>query len=222
MSHYNKTVFTAAALMALLGGSACGEVDGGEPGPWEQALPYATEVVSFEPGDGAGFGAQGFPDIVLGPPTGRGPMSGSLDVLSLGAGGEIILGFGDEVIVNGDGPDFIVFENAFWAGGDPEAVFAELGEVSVSEDGETWHIFPCEYEAEDPPPYDGCAGWSPTLAFDPEEILPLDPALTGGDAFDLADIGVERARYVRIRDVWGHGEEPSRGFDLDAVGIIVR
>ena len=80
-------------------------------------LPYATEVVDVVFGDNAGFGQEEFPEIVFGPPDGRGNSSGSLDVLSLGAGGEIVLGFGDRAIVDGPGPDFIVFENSFWPNG---------------------------------------------------------------------------------------------------------
>ena len=203
-----------AASAALIFG--CGELEGQGGAP----LPYATEVVSFEPGPGAGYGQEYMPDVVLGPPSGGGTTQGSLDVLSLGAGGEIVLSFGDGEIVNGEGPDFIVFENPFWPGGDEEQVFAELGEVSVSADGETWHTFECDFEFGDPPPYDGCAGWTPTLSYDPHEVLLLEPAVTGGDAFDLADVGLERARYVRIRDLWGIGDEPLTGFDLDAVGLI--
>jgi len=32
-------------------------------------------------------------------------------------------------------------------------------------------------------------------------VLPLDPAKTDGDAFDLKDFGVKKARYVRIHDL---------------------
>ena len=55
---------------------------------------YASELISFEPGPGAGFGQDQLPGIVLGPPDGRGPDAGGLDVLSLGQGGTIVLGFG--------------------------------------------------------------------------------------------------------------------------------
>lgn len=208
-------------LLALPGGAGC--VDGEEEHfeePWWWELPYAREVISFQPGEGAGYGEVGFPDVVLGPPEGRGVLSGSLNVLSLGAGGEIILGFEGREIVNGEGPDFLVFENPFWPDGNSEEVFAELGEVSVSMDGETWHIFDCPYGVEDPPPYYGCAGWTPTMSFEPLEMTPLEPELTGGDGFDLSQVGLERARYVRIRDLWGLGDGPTRGFDLDAVGLI--
>lgn len=222
---------TGRLLMILVGGAAlvmlgaCGADDDDRQAGWgehpiEMELPYASHVVSFEPGEGAGFGGDEMPGVVLGPPDGRGVLSGSQEVVSLGDGGEIVVGFGDREIVDGEGADFVVFENPFWPQGDHEQVYAELGEVSVSEDGETWHTFECTYGVDDDPPYPGCAGWTPTLEYDAEEVVPLDPSLTGGDAFDLADVGLERARYVRIRDLWGIGVEPMVGFDLDAVGLV--
>jgi hypothetical protein len=177
-------------------------------------------VVSFLPGDGAGYGQDELPDVVLGPPDGRGTSRGALDVLSLGTGGEIVLGFGEHTIVDGDGADFIVFENAFWPAGDASQVFAELGEVAVSADGEQWASFECDPAGDGSRRYPGCAGWSPTLEFDARALVPLDPEQTGGDAFDLADVGVEEARFVRIRDLADAGDGPSAGFDLDAVGIV--
>lgn len=183
-------------------------------------LPYAAGVVEFLPGDGAGTGQEKMPDIVLGPPEGEGPNKGSLDVVSLGTGGEIVVEFGDRVIVDEDGADFIVFENPFFVQGDPEQVFEELGEVSVSADGESWETFECDTEPAEPGRWPGCAGWRPVEDYEPEETLPPEPAVTGGDPFDLADVGLEKVRYVRIRDVSGQGSAPSAGFDLDAVGIV--
>jgi hypothetical protein len=178
-------------------------------------------VIAFQPGEGAGFNQSALPDVVLGPPRGIESGAGSLDVLSLGSGGEIVLAFGDQAISDGEGPDFVVFENAFWPGGNAAQVYAELGEVAVSDDGESWHTFTCDSAGDGEARFAGCAGWSPTLVFDPLELLPLDPALTGGDAFDLADVGLSRARFVRIVDL--KTLEPAgktSGFDLDAIGIV--
>jgi hypothetical protein len=203
-----------AAFAPSEGGAA------GEPGGPELALPYATRVVSFEPGEGAGFGEASLPDIVLGPPTGKGTNAGSLDVLSLGKGGSIVLAFDGHPITDGDGPDLVVFENAFWPGGAANAVYAEPGEVSVSEDGEHWQSFACDAKGDGEGHFDGCAGVTPTLEYDAEGLLPLEPALTGGDAFDLADLGLESANFVRVRDVSDAGDTPTAGFDLDAVGVV--
>ena len=59
------------------------------------------------------------PGIVFGPPGNATPTTGSLDVLSLGHGGSITLAFTDNEIVDGPGPDFIVFENPFFCTAPP-------------------------------------------------------------------------------------------------------
>ncbi len=228
---------------ALLSAAACGEAadedsaqmspageedmssspDADEMGPPIEpgSLPYMNDLVSYAPGQGAGYGQDDLPEVVLGPPNGAGSGAGSLEVLSLGVGGTITLGFAEETaIVDGEGPDFVVFENPFYVGGDPLQVFAELGEVSVSEDGQTWHAFACDPAPNEAARWPGCAGWTPTKAYEAEEVVPIDPAVTGGDVFDLADVPIQTARFVRIRDLAEDGTGPSAGFDLDAVGVI--
>jgi len=182
------------------------------------AGPYAVGVTTFEPGVGAGFGQDRLPDVVLGPPHGGGLAMGSRDVLSLGIGGSITLELGIDAI-DGPGVDIVVFENPFLVGGVGPA-FAEPATVSVSSDGSTFVAFPC---AATEAPYVGCAGVAPVLA-DPERnaIDPTDPALAGGDGFDLALVGVERARFVQIEDGRldaGFGVD-DEGFDLDAVAVV--
>ena len=134
------------------------------------------------------------------------------------------MAFGPNAIVNGAGADFIVFENAFDIAGNPSNVDADVGEVSVSDDGNTWTTFPCTATA---PPYGACAGWHPVHSNPANCISPLDPATAGGDAYDLADIGVSHAKYVRIVDKGNQAcsSDPSQelttnGFDLDAVSIV--
>ncbi len=211
--------------------------------------PYADGVVSFMPGSGAGFGQEFLPDVVLGPPKGDllFPLN---DVVTLGVkASEILLGrielaFLDNRIVDGPGVDFTVFENAFFVLDlfDVTGVFAEPGQVSVSEDGDNWCKFPCAFGS--PPFFPGCAGVTPVQAQgdqDPTRPHPSIPTLTspedfigleifdvvmegaGGDSFDLADCGMTSARFVRIDsaefppDVVG---PESQGFDLDAVSAI--
>lgn len=206
------------------GGRDDGDTAGGAGGSATEltvAPAYGSSVESFTPGAEAGFNQNKLPGIVLGPPQGKGTSQGTLDVVSLGAGGEIVLGFGELGIVDGPGPDLLVFENAFWPGGDKTKVFAELGEVSVSEDGETWLTFPCDTAGDGRGNFPGCAGVTPTLAYDAATLVPLDPEKSGGDAFDLADVGLERARFVKIRDL--ETQPPggdTTGFDLDAVAAI--
>lgn len=206
---------------------ACGPLDLGSQAPAQEAppiaydqLPFATEVVGFESGTGGGFGADRLPDVVLGPPQGAGESAGSTHVLSLGVGGEIILSFAPRHCVDGDGADFMVFENAFRSAGAEGTLFVELGEVSVSEDGENWQTFPCDSNPDDSGSYPGCAGWNPVLAKGLEETVPLDPERSGGDAFDLAELGLTQIQFVKIRDLSEEGLAPSAGFDLDALGLV--
>ena len=179
---------------------------------------YAQELVSFEPGEGAGYGQDKLPNVVLGPPQIGEPISGSTDVLSLGVGGEIVLAFVDVTIVDGPGDDFVVWENPFWINGDETQPFYEMGRVSVSQDGENWFAFDCE-----PGPGgaldEQCAGWRPRLSFDPCAES-LDAIETGGDGFDLNEIGVEAVQFIKITDMALRGSAPSAGFDLDAVGAV--
>jgi hypothetical protein len=184
---------------------------GASPRP---ADPYADRVVSFSPGPGAGYGQDRFPDVVLGPPRGGGAGQGSLDVLSLGREGSIVLALDDGLLVDGPGVDLLVFENAFF--GFPETAF-----VAVSDDGVLWHEWPCEPENADAG-YPHCAGVHPVLANPSEGISATDPAVAGGDGFDLAELGVSRARLVRIRDSGKNRSyaPPSAGFDLDGIAVV--
>jgi len=197
--------------------SACGSTADEANGDHPCASRFATTVEAFVPGPGPTFGQSDLPKIVLGPPKGAGAINGSLDVVTLGNGGSITLGFAPSSIVDGPGPDFIVFENAFYVNEDTSSPYAELATVEVSDDGQNFHAFPCTASAA---PYGSCAGWHPVFA-NPDEnaIDPTDPAAAGGDVFDLADLGVAQARYVRITDradlTGANGT-----FDLDAVSIV--
>lgn len=208
-----RSLLALALVVGVWTVAACDGADEGEPA-WQ---PWANTVVAFEPGPEAGFGDAELPGIVLGPPAGGSPTAGSLDVLSLGVGGEITLSF-DGPIVDGPGPDLIVFENVFFIGDSSGEAFVEPASVSVSEDGETWHVFPCV--AHEDGTWAGCAGLSPQATPAEDWQTPLDPELTGGDAFDLADLGLSEVDYVRIQDLGLGGEAPTGGFDLDAVAVV--
>jgi hypothetical protein len=145
-------------------------------------------------------------------------------VVSLGQGGTIVLGFEPRVIVDGAGPDFIVFENAFWAGGDSMKPYAEPAEVSVSDDGNAWKTFPCTATMN---PYGACSGWKPVYSNPKNGISPFDPMTAGGEAYDLADLGIAHAKYVRITDKQSSmcPTDPMKktnnlGYDLDAIALI--
>jgi len=208
--------------------------------------PFADAVVAYTPGSGGGFGQSFLPGVVLGPPHGSGLYQGSLDVLSLGLSGSLLLEFTDNVIYDGDGVDLTVFENPFLrlVGLVTQPPFSEPGRVSVSQDGVSWHAFPCALASEQAPYHPGCAGIYPVLADgdDPEAphasipsdtpiqslvgqnalTLPAPPG-SGGDSFDLAGVGLGWARFVRIEAaafVSGPVGPDNAGFDVDAVAAV--
>lgn len=187
-----------------------------------QYNPCVDEVISFEPLDpNYCYGMQNMPDVVLGSPIGGGEWSGSLDVVSLHArvnddggatppyGGSIILRFTDNVVVDSQGPDFTIFENAFHING-TDSYFMEPAVVDVSQDGIHYYRFSFDYvphyngdELDFYNPYSyafGFAGIKPVYSYngDPD---PTDPSLSGGDRFDLTDlVGVNLTwiQYVKI------------------------
>ncbi len=188
------------------------------------------------------------PGILFGPPGAATPTTGSLSVVSLGRGGEIVLEFTDNVIVDGPGPDFIVFENAFFcstvpvAAGDSWSVFAEPGIIAVSADGVDYRTFPYDVAALASvvsqcsdrtllARLGGLIGITPSFTGNytvPDDPLVFDPAAPGGvsghggDAFDLAVVGLATARFVRITDpdLGISLAGASEGLDLDGVVAI--
>jgi hypothetical protein len=130
-------------------------------------------------------------------------------VLSFGHGGTLILKIKDNgFIVDEPGVDFALYENAFkTSAGNIYQEFAGVG-VSNSLDEKTVRWFPCDPKKGD---LRGCFG-----------------AVSGddrSDQFDLADIQIQRAKYIWIRDL-GDNQNlatkeaiPSEGVDLDFVRI---
>lgn len=186
--------------------------------------PHLQKVLSFTPARGATHGHEKFPKRIQGPPQGLGERKGSLDVVSLGCGGSIILEFSQPLIGNGPGPDFIIFENAFSYGG--VETFAEPAEVSVSVDGKKWYAFPCRPK-DNPWPFPQCAGVKPVYSSSESGIDPKDPDKAGGDAFDLEDLGLPFVRFIKIVDKSMDNPDSASwcgqynaGFDLDAVTVL--
>ena len=179
-------------------------------------------VISFIPGSGQNTGQSSdyFPQNIFGLPSPNAnentPASSPDEVLSLGLGGEIVVGFKDSYLYDGDGPDFTVFENAFINPINGK-VFAEPGVVSVSEDGINFIEFPYDFQT-----LAGCAGTNPTNGSQD----PFDPSVSGGNSFDLHTIGLNRIKYIKIKDITDKIlENPNHkfydpilsGFDLDAI-----
>jgi len=243
-----KWFISSAAGIFLVGSSA----------PAWATQFYASQVIStvVGPGQPAAFSD---PTQALGGPSGAGSGAGSVDVYKLGNNGSITLGFSGNAITNGPGADFIVFANPFYVSGNPNADFAELSFVQVSTDGIHFVQFP-DYSSttSDPGPYgninpanvSGFAGVTPVNAntSPPSEggntINPFNPAVAGGDAFDLSTLAALPAtqtlqqqgflnlndiQYVRIVDVVdgvstdSNGNTiycPGSGADVDSVAVI--
>ncbi|MCD4848234.1 MAG: T9SS type A sorting domain-containing protein [Candidatus Aegiribacteria sp.] len=174
------------------------------------ADPWADGSPDVMYGEGAGFGQEYYPENILGPPdpdaTTTFPACSESELLTLGTNGWVVLEFIDNIILDGAGPDFSVFENVFQFG---TIYFRECAFVEVSQDGFCWVMFPWDAES-----LEGLAGVWPTTGDDP-----TDPDVSGGDQFDLADIGLSWIKYVRLTDC---GDEVQDGglFDLDAVVAV--
>lgn len=221
------------------------------------AQAFPDQVKEFAPGRNAGFGQGFYPGNVLGPPNGTSnaqtPNFSPADLLTLGTGGTITMQFSTNRIIDLPGPDFTVFENPVQPGSHPEQTFADTAVVAVSQDGVTWFTFPFDIVStgtENLPlkaNYSGFAGIQPTYSSPSNGISPFDPAVSGGDQFDLATVGLTSASYVRITDSGDarymptqdiHGDtvtdygnqldpDPTQpdagtaaGFDLDAVAAL--
>lgn len=168
-----------------------------------------------------------------------GAVSGpTTEVVSLGDGGWATLSFKNP-IVNGEGPDFAVFENAIAFSG---LHYGELAFVEVSSDGERFVRFPAHSLTQT---VNQLGGFD---AFDPTDLHNLaGKDLAGfGTPFDLqeltdsAGLDVNNIRFVRIVDVVGSIDpnyatydsfgniinDPwstpfwSSGFDLDGVAVL--
>jgi hypothetical protein len=207
---------------------------------------YATHVVAYNQGTGNGNFT---PSNILGGPQGGGFNNGALDVLTLGNGGDVTVGFA-VTIVDGPGADLTVSENGFTFGG---GTFAEVAAVEVSTDGQQFARFPSRYSGPVGPlppfgtmpmgSFRGLTGGLPGLAnVLTNTISPWDPSVSGGEAFDLADLAnhplvqsgvvdLQNIQFVRIADVvegveldsfgnliWDNGGTSSA--DIDAVAVI--
>lgn len=189
----------------------------------EKPLPEnAFEIVSFTAGkrdDGSTLvpiatnllqALQG-PDYSLEPFNWRDPeeMKAHLSrILSFGHGGELIVKVsGQGYLKDKAGFDFALYENAFRTGSGLNIVqeFARVG-VSNTLDGE-FYWFPCDPLSN---VLSGCLGAVPTSE--------------GGDQFDIAQLGLDEIRYIKIQDLGINKNNTSRwpteGCDLDAVRLF--
>ena len=164
--------------------------------------------------------------------------------ISLGDGGYITLQF-DSPIVNGDGHDFAVFENALIPNAVPNQdsiVFYELAFVEVSSNGVDFVRFPAVSHVQTDEQVGGFGYENSNLLTNLAGIFPV----FYGYPFDLEELAnepnldVNNITHVRLIDVVGsidpqYGTYDSEGniindpyptpfhscgFDLDAVGVI--
>jgi hypothetical protein len=190
----------------------------GASAQWQRMALDTVGGYVFGSGQRTGQSAAFFPTNILRGPSALArdtvPATDPREICSLGLGGSITLGLRRAVIVDGPGADFTVFENAFTYG--RGRTYAEPATVEVSRDGLVWKMFPFDSIS-----CSGLAGVTPTSGEDP-----YDPMRSGGDRFDLADIGMDSVRWVRIGDVTAMIlNNPSSpffdptlsGFDLDVV-----
>jgi hypothetical protein len=209
-----RACFTLAVVVVAIG-AVGGCVICDEAG--EGCFTPEARLHAFDPGPGAGFGADLLPDVVEGLPDGGKTSEGSTHVLSLGVGGSITMQFSCPVL-DGDGVDFVVYENAFFVGGG-EGAFVEAGLVEVSVDGEDYVAFDCtapDVQVAVDDGVDGCAGMAVVAANAENGLAGVFPD-GGGDGFDIASVGLDAISFVRITDLSAGGAAPSAGFDLDAV-----
>lgn len=172
--------------------------------------PWADNSPAVEYGAGGGYGQSYYPDNILGPPdptaTPTSPSFGENNLLTLGKDGWVVLEFTDNSIINEAGADFTVFENVLETS---QGYFQECAFVEVSQDGEYWMMFPW-----DPETFEGLAGLYPTTGNDP-----TNPAVSGGDQFDLEILNLDWVRFVRLTDC-GNSVDDDGLFDLDAIASI--
>jgi hypothetical protein len=183
-----------------------------------------NHVFSFTPGEGQnlGQGEEFYPANIFGIPSriasDEVAEASESEVLSIGFGGEIIVGNSDNLIIDVEGADFTIFENVFK---NPinGRLFKEPAIVSVSRDGVNYTEFSYELSS-----LEGCAGTYPTFG----SADYCDSDVSGGDSFDLSEIGMDSIRYIKIKDITDQVKANENhkyfdfslsGFDLDALVI---
>lgn len=225
-----KELSMSSSLSRALLGAACVTALGTLAGAQNR---FATSVAQYSPGPNANPSFVD-PTRALGGPQGGGLAGGGLDIVALGVGGTLTLGF-DVTIVDGPGADLTVSENGFTFGG-PSSVFAEVALVEVSTDGVNFVRFPTRYSgpvgplppfgSSDMGTFGGLCGGLPVVANVQSGLVdPFDPVVSGGEALDLAELANDPAvvnglvdlqaiHFVRLVDV-------PEGVFLDSFGNTI-
>lgn len=214
MSHLFRSALVAALISSLVPSLAASE--------------FAASIVQANLGPNAN---PSFPPAnLLGGPLGGGLFAGSTDVVVLGVGGSVTVGF-NVTIQDGPGADFLAFENGLTFGS--SSVFSEVAYVEVSSDGVNFARFPSRYggpNAQQPAfgtlpmgTFAGLVGGIPVIAnVATNTIPPEDPVRAGGEAFDLAELAndplvvngtVDVSAITQVRFV-----DAPEGVSLDSLG----
>ena len=213
----------------LIAAATLGFGDGRGDDPWADAVVYYDPGSNPAPGYTTPSTALGAPERYTGEDVWPGVVSpfnppwGLDEIVSLGAGGSLVLRFDTPVEDDPDnlhGIDLLVFGNAgFIDAAWPEGIVGGLfgnegGTIEVSADGTTWHevptvavdgLFPTQGWL-DGGPYDAKQGTVPS-----DFTQPVDPALT---LDDLAGLDHEALRTLY------HGAGGGAGIDLAPTGLV--
>ena len=216
-----------------------------------QATPFATRIVSFTQGTNP---APGFddPSVALGIPaldTGFGDVTPfnspflTSQIVSIGAGGELIVTFAEPVNndpLNPFGIDLLIFGNSFFF--DPSFqpiatdILAEPGAISVSQDGDVWFditgvtadgLFPTLAFLDTSGPFesDGTALVDFTQPVDPsidwmgrtfDELVALYAGSGGGAGVDIGPTGLAWIQFVRV----SQGVDDTFSTEIDAFADV--
>lgn len=203
--------------------------------------PWADQVISYAQGTNSAANynldptvALGSPERITGENTPFGPFPGGVtmfnspwgtdEIISIGAGGELLVQFDDAVEddpTNPFGVDLIIFGNSFFIGADGITGFAEEpGIVELSDDGIAWHavnefadsLFPTQGFLDagvfgDPfgsVATDFLKPVNPSLTIDDflektyAEALDLYDGSGGGTPIDIGQTGLSSISFVRI------------------------
>ena len=201
--------------------------------------PYATEVVSYAAGTNAQAGyndprtALGMPSITTAAwPSGTQDVTmfaspwGTDQIVSIGAGGSLIVKFDHKVMDEAGNPfgiDFLIFGSAMfidasWPDGIADGIMSEPGKVAVSQDGVSWYEITAA-SADDLFPTQGFENTSTAQGSDGSilsdftkpvypgidwagksysEVLSLYDGSGGGAGIDISGTGLEWIQYVKI------------------------
>ncbi len=224
----DKSISVAAICAVVLMGSVVA-----------QAGPYATNVISYQAGTNAS-GGYNDPNTALGEPervTGEGAWPGDVtmfnspwgtdEIVSIGAGGHLIVQFDHPVVDNpvdvNWGIDLLVFGNAFfndlsYPSGIADGISAEPARIAVSQDNVTWYeisgvyadgLFPTQGYADTSGPYEynGTAPSDFTMPVDPSidwngknysQLLAMYGGSGGGAGVDISGTGLGWIQYVKV------------------------